>query len=237
MANDEPVLERRGRFTIVRDDLLEGGSKTRFLPYLIEGAEEVVFGGPFCGGAPWALSVLCRDTGKRCTLFYAARRDLHWRQQSAIANGAKLHFVSPGYMTNIQKKARDYAQAAGALFLPLGFDVPAAERPFIAEMERVRRRVGEPDQVWCATGSGMLARCLAQAFPNSEVHGVCVGLASRHDAQSYPKNVLLRPCPYKFEQMTKAHCPFPSDRNYDRKAWEQCVEHSRGNVLMWNVSC
>lgn len=45
----EAVLERyAGDLTVVRDDLLdEGGSKLRFLPFLTEGAEEVVFGGPF----------------------------------------------------------------------------------------------------------------------------------------------------------------------------------------------
>ena len=48
------VLEKHGRITVVRDDLLEGGSKLRFLPFLVQGAEEVVFGAPFCGGAPLA---------------------------------------------------------------------------------------------------------------------------------------------------------------------------------------
>lgn len=232
----EPKLQKlSAKITIVRDDLVEGGSKMRFLPYLIESAKEVVFGGPFCGGAPLALSVIGKQTGKKITLFYAERASLHPRQVTAKANGANLRFVNPGYMTNVQAKARAYAAGAGALFLPLGFDVPEAENPFVAAMRLVRKRTGSPDQIWCAAGSGMLARCLSKAFPASEIHAVAVGLASRHDAQHFGPNVTMHATPYQFEQPMKEGSPFPSCPNYDRKAWAECWLRSRGSVLFWNV--
>jgi hypothetical protein len=231
-----PVLQRFApNITVVRDDLLEGGSKLRFLPFLVAGAGEVVFGGPFCGGAPLALSVLGRHSGQKVTLFYAKRAELHPRQKQAQANGAVIQQVSPGYMTNVQAKARAYAQSAGALFLPLGFDVPAAEDPFVEFMGRVRQQLGGADEVWCAAGSGMLTRCLSRAFPDSAVHAVTVGLASRHGAQEFGANVTLHRCGYRFEQPTRAAAPFPSCPNYDRKAWEICVRESRGRVLFYNV--
>lgn len=231
-----PILEKYAPdITVVRDDLLEGGSKLRFLPFLTEGASEVVFGGPFCGGAPLALSVLGKHSGQKITLFYARRAILHRRQKIAELNGAKLMFVDPGYMTNVQAKARRYAEGAGALFLPLGFDVPAAEDPFVEFMKGVRRQIGGVDQVWCCAGSGMLARCLGRAFPDSAVHAVAVGLASRHDAQHFGPNVRLHQCAYKFEQETKGSAPFPSCPNYDRKAWEIMILKKRGSVLFFNV--
>lgn len=233
----KPIVEKiSGRITVVRDDLLDGGSKTRFLPFLIGDAPELVFGGPFCGGAPWALSVIGRDLGRRVTLFYAKRSILHRRQRAALQNGAQIFQVSPGYMTVVQRRARDYAAKAGALFLPLGFDVPAAEDPFVAEMEGVRASVGSPDQVWCASGSGMLARCLSRAFPSSQICAVAVGLASRWEHQSFAANVSIRPAELRFEQETRAPSPFPSCRNYDRKAWEVCDRESKGSVLFWNVA-
>jgi hypothetical protein len=236
---DRPaIIERYAPdITVVRDDLLsEGGSKLRFLPYLVSGADEIVFGGPFCGGAPLALAVLGRESGQRVTLFYAERAAMHWRQRRAQALGARLMFVRPGYMTNVQAKARAYADKAGALFLPLGFDVPAAEAPFVAAMEAVRRRIDMPDEVWCCTGSGMLARCLARAFPDAAVRAVAVGLASRNEAQAFPPNVTLLQAGYRFEQTTKASCPFPSCGNYDRKAWELATRLARGKALFWNVA-
>ena len=100
------VLERYApNFIVVRDDLLsEGGSKLRFLPFLVGHASEVAFGGPFCGGAPLALAVLGAATGQKITLFYAARAKLHWRQQRAQALGAELRFVRPGYMSNVRPR-------------------------------------------------------------------------------------------------------------------------------------
>jgi len=235
-AEQDFQLQRVGnRFTIVREDLLEGGSKTRFLPAIIGDAAEVVFGGPFCGGAPLALSVIGREEGRKVTLFYAKRAELHRRQITARANGAELRFVAPGYMTVVQKRARDYAAGAGALFLPLGFDVPAAEAPFVEAMRRLRKRKGDFDEIWAAMGSGMLARCLAKAFPDTPVHAVAVGLASRHEAQSMPPNVVMHEAPYRFEQECKFPTPFPCCPNYDRKAWEMCQAKSTGSVLFWSV--
>src|SRR5262249_4747477 len=135
-----------------------------------------------------------------------------------------------------QAKARAYAAQAGALFLPLGFDVPAAEAPFVESMREVRKRVGDPDEVWCCAGSGMLARCLARAFPHSAIRAVAVGLASRHDAQPSPLKVTLLACDYDSAEQTRPSCPFPSCGHYDRKAWEILVRQSRGSVLFWNVA-
>src|SRR5215831_2443477 len=174
-----PVIERHNNITVVREDLVEGGSKIRFLPYLVGDAAEVVFGGPFCGGAPYALSVWGRRKGVQITLFYAARRDLHPLQLLAAANGAAIHQVPFGYMTNVQAKAKAYARERGALFLPLGFDIPEACGPYVGYMRTVRALVGKVPEVWCATGSGMLTRCLSEAFPDAEIHGVIVGLKSR----------------------------------------------------------
>lgn len=215
---------------------MEGGSKTRFLPFLVQGAREIVFGGPFCGGAPLALSVLGRQTGQRITLFYAGRKRLHPRQVQAHRNGAKLIFVRPGYMTVVQARAKTYAAKTGALFLPLGFDVPAAEEPFIEAMRGVRARLGgSPNEVWCAAGSGMLARCLSRAFPDSAIHAVAVGLASRHEAQPFGPNVIMHASGYKFEQASNAAAPFPCCPNYDRKAWRLCAMRAKGKALFWNV--
>src|SRR5437899_1772606 len=82
--------------TVVRDDLLsEGGSKLRFLPFLVAGAKEIVFGGPFCSGAPLALAVLGAHSGQRITLFYAERAATHWRQRRAKALGAQFRLCGP----------------------------------------------------------------------------------------------------------------------------------------------
>lgn len=222
--------------TVLREDVLEAGSKMRFLPFVVGDAEEAVFGGPFCGAAPHALSCWARDAGKRCTLFYAKRRALHPRQIAAQRNGATIYWVDGGYMSVVQKRARDYADSVGALFLPLGFDVPRAIDPYTAFAERVRKERGSPAQVWCCCASGMVTRILGNAFPDSEVCGVTVGLASRHDKQAFPRNVRLFDSGENFAHETRFSAPFPSCANYDRKAWKVCAQQARGSVLFWNVA-
>jgi hypothetical protein len=141
-------------------------------------------------------------------------------------------------MTVVQARARTYARAAGARFLPLGFDMPEAEPPLVAAMAAVRERVGDVDEAWCATGSGMLARCLALAFPKSRVIGVVVGLESRNSLQAMPANCELRRAPYAFEKRARSRAPFPSCANYDAKAWEALSASPLGpskTRLFWNV--
>lgn len=231
----DPIIEEHDDVIVIREDLCDGGSKIRFLPYLVEDAKEIVFGGPFCGGAPYALSVWGRRKGVKVTLFYAKRKELHERQKKAFENGATLYQVPFGYMTNVQAKARNYARDNGALFLPLGFDIPTACAPFVDYMKSVRQTVGKIDEVWCATGSGMLARCLSEAFPDATIHGVIVGLKSRNSKQEFRGNVVLHECRYDFADQCKAEVPFPSCGNYDRKAWELCMRHGSGKRLFWNV--
>lgn len=225
------------RITVLRDDLIEGGSKLRFVPFLCEGADEVVYGGPFCGGAAHAISVWAREAGKRATLFYADRAERHPRQIAAAANGARIVTVRPGYMSVVQARARAYAAETGALFLPLGFDVPAAVGPLEHAARQVRAALGgDPDEVWCAAGSGMLTRVLAGVFTGSAIKAVAVGLASRHGAQAFPRNVDLIPAGMPFERPAHGACPFPCDPNYDLKAWRACVRQAKGDALFWNVA-
>lgn len=230
-----PIIEEHAGVLVVREDLLDGGSKIRFLPHIVKGAKEIVYGSPFCGGAAYALSVYGRRKSVPVTLFYAKRKDFHWRQKAAFHNGATLYQVPAGRMSVVQHRARTYAAQADALFLPLGFDIKAAAGAFEAVMASVAASAGPLDEVWCATGSGMLARCLGHAFPQARVFGVMVGLASRHGKQDFPPNVELVSCPYEFQEECLAPAPFPSCSNYDRKAWEQLQARGRGRRLFWNV--
>lgn len=232
-----PILQLHEGVWVVREDLIDGGSKIRFLPHIVGDAQEIVFGGPFCGGAPYALSVWGRRQKVAISLFYAKRAELHWRQKAAFRNGASIYQVPAGRIAVVQKRARDYAAQAGALFLPLGFDLKHATDPFVEVMRRVAAEV-RVDEVWCATGSGMLARCLAEAFPDASVKGVIVGLRSRNKAQDFPKNVELVDAPYDFGARCPVLPPFNSCANYEAKAWEQMKARSKaapGRALFWNV--
>lgn len=165
------VTEHDGVF-VVRDDLFPGGTKARFLPLLFDCADEVVYASPAEGGAQTALATVAARLGKRATIFVAKRAQPHPRTLMAKRLGAQIVLVSPGYLNVVQARAREYCQEHGARLAPFGFDVPEA----IEAIAAAARSIGEePDEVWCAGGSGVLARGLAQAWPNARRHVVQVG--------------------------------------------------------------
>ena len=224
------VIEHDDVF-VVRDDLFPGGTKARFLPILFEGADEVVYASPGEGGAQTALATVAAQLGKRATIFVAQRAQPHSRTLMATRLGAKIEPVSPGYLNVVQARAIKYSHQTGAVLAPFGFDIPGAAQA----IAQAALSIGiQPDEVWCAGGSGVLARGLAQAWPNASRHVVQVGRAlSPNDVAG--ATIYKYPKPFKWA--TKNLPPFPSDPHYDAKAWEFCLAHKEsGSVLFWNVT-
>ncbi|MFO1156639.1 MAG: hypothetical protein U1E43_07680 [Rhodospirillales bacterium] len=89
------------------------------------------------------------------------------------------------------------------------------------------------DEVWCAAGSGVLARGLARAWPGARRHAVQIGRALR-PADVGGATIHIYPAPFGKPGRT---APFPADPHYDAKAWEICrARRGRGEVLFWNVT-
>jgi hypothetical protein len=224
------VIEHDG-VLVVRDDLFEGGTKARFIPLLFNGDSEVVYASPAEGGAQTALATVASQLGKRATIFVAKREQPHPRTLMAKRLGAKIEPVSPGYLNVVQARAREYSRRTSAVLAPFGFDVPGAAQA----IAQAALSIGiQPVEVWCAGGSGVLARGLAQAWPNASLHVVQVGRTlSPNDVPGATVHVY----PEEFKWPTKKLPPFPSDPHYDAKAWEVCLARKgSGRVLFWNVT-
>ena len=158
-----PVIIEHDGVLVVRDDLCTGGTKARFLSATFDGADEVAYASPAEGGAQVALATVARRLGKRATIFVARRATPHPRTIEAAKLGAKVVAVAPGYLSVVQARAREYCTQTGARLMPFGADMPGA----INAIAAAARAIGiEPDEVWCASGSGVLARGLAAAWPN-----------------------------------------------------------------------
>ena len=186
---------------------------------------------PGRGRRPNSSATVAAQLGKRATIFVAQRKQLHPRTLMAKRLGAQIVQVSPGYLNVVQARAREYCHQTGALLAPFGFDIPGATQA----IAQAARSIGiQPDEVWCAGGSGVLARGLAQAWPNASRHVVQVGRAlSPNDVAGATIHVY----PEEFKWPTKKLPPFPSDPHYDAKAWEFCLAHKgSGSVLFWNVT-
>ena len=139
--------------------------------------------------------------------------------------------VRPGYLSVVQARARDYAKSSGAKLVPFGVDLPEA----ITRLADAALATGlDPDEVWCAAGSGVLARALAQAWPRSRRHVVQVG---RELAAKNVAGAAIHIYPRPFSAVANSTAPFPSDPHYDAKAWEtMTARKGPGRVVFWNVA-
>jgi hypothetical protein len=228
------VVDTHEGVHVVRDDLFPGGTKARYIPRLFDGIAELVYASPAEGGAQFAMATVAQQLGKRATIFVAKRADPHPRAFQAKALGAQIVQVEPGYLTVVQKRASDYAKASGATLAPFGMDVPGASEAIAAAAKLTGL---DPDEVWCAAGSGTLARGLAMAWPKADRHVVQVGRALTRDEVA---GAVIHVYPKPFSFALTSGCPFPSDPHYDAKAWAICKAKANlkkgRKVLFWNVT-
>jgi hypothetical protein len=227
-----PIVAAHDGVLVVRDDLFPGGTKARFLPALFAaGVHEVVYASPAEGGAQTALAHVAARLGKRATIFVAARAAPHPRALEAKRLGASVMQVRPGYLSVVQARAREHCARTGATLAPFGLDLPEA----VAAIAEAARATGlEPDEVWCAAGSGVLARGLAAAWPAARRHVVEVGRALTPEAVA---GATIHKAGAPFGRAERDAPPFPSDPHYDAKAWRICqARRGPGLALFWNVT-
>lgn len=198
-----PVVREHDGVLVVRDDLLPGGTKARFLGLLFEGADEAVYASPAEGGAQTALATVACSLGRRATIFVAARVKLHPRTLEAARLGARVVPIRPGHLSVVQARAREWSKRTGARLVPFGVDLPEA----VTAIADAARSTGlDPDEVWCAAGSGVLARGLALAWPKARRHVVQVGRAL---SPSEVASSCIHVHPLLFGEVARSRPPFP----------------------------
>ena len=228
MTLPAPVVRRHGRFLTVRDDLLPGGSKMRYMLPLVAAMpeQEICYASPAVGYAQMALAHVCAMLGKRAVIFVAKRAKPHQRTLAAKAAGATVYQVPHGYLSNVQAKAKRYAQDTGARVIPWGVDVPEALEHFAAAARGIDV---QPTEVWACAGSGALIRGLQLAWPAAAFHAVQVGAAPRVGQAK------LHRAPEKYEEAARRPPPWPSCDNYDAKVWQFAESQASDGALIWNL--
>lgn len=239
--NPDPVIELHQGIHVVRDDLLEAGSKQRFADLLIKSKEDVtewVYGSsPRWGYGQVSLAYLCKKYNKQCTLFLAKSNAFHRNTQKAINYGATVHQIVGGLMNICQTEAKNYIKNHKNMqMLPSGLD----HELVAASIFKVAKNIDiKPDYVVTVAGSGVLNRGLQMVWPDAQFTMVQVGHKLTLDESGnasvivYPKEFKI-PCP----EIDKP--PFPSVVEYDAKAWKYAVELKqkvkKEKVLFWNVA-
>ena len=235
------VIEKHDDFYVVRDDLLEGGSKRRFIDRMIresiqDGIEEFVYGGcPANGYAQLSLTLQTKQYNKKSVFFMAKRSmdNLHPYQKQALDYGADIRWVPNGMLSVTLSRAKNYhlENPNKRKLLPLGLEEPRVLDDIKSLTKTINLDISE---IWSVGSSGTLTRGLQNAFPNHDVHVVSVGhkMSDREIGRAK-----LYKSKYKFTDEVKEEekPPFPSVPTYDAKAWSVMKQYAKPNALFWNV--
>ena len=232
-----PVVEKIENLYVARDDLLEAGSKMRFIDCLIrnDDGEEWVFGGANkVGWGPISLTAVCNRYGKKATFFMAKRKEPTWHQQKVLELGGTIHWVENGMLNVTKSRARKYQEEKPDTrrVLPLGLEHPTV----IASIVKVAQSLNvQPSEIWTVASSGTLNRGLQLAFPDVDCYAIQVG----HKMSDYEKGrakVLISP--YKYDRAVKPEDapPYPSEPFYDAKVWSFVRDMAKKDALIWNVA-
>lgn len=186
-----------------------------------------VYASPVYGHAQLALAYAARDYGKLAHVFCAKRKIPHPLTVQAHAVGALIHEVPNGYLTVVTARAREYCHHNSWKLLPFGLDDPT----FIDTLADVARALPVlPKEVWSISSSGVLTRALQQSWPNAQFFGIRVG------AEPNAGKATVLVAPEQFSQDARILPPFPSNLNYDAKAWRFIKEQASKGALFWNVA-
>ena len=234
--NPKPIVEMHNEFYVVRDDLLECGSKSRFIDYLIksEGNEWVFGGANKVGWGPISLTHVCNLYNKKATFFMAKRKEPTWHQQKVLDMGGTIHWVDNGMLTVTKARARKYYEedTINRRVLPLGLEHPSV----LASIVKVAKSLEvTPTEIWTVASSGTLSRGLQLAFPNLPVYAVEIG----HKMSDYEKGrAITMRSPYAYDQKVEVSSlpPYPSEPYYDAKLWDFVVSNGKKGALIWNVA-
>jgi cysteine synthase len=214
------------------------------MPAIIENKphiNEFVYASPVYGGFQIALSAYCQNNGKKATIFCAKRNTLHPNTLKCLDYGANVIQVPYGYLTVVEKHARLYCEGKPNVEKII-FGAGTAENQQLITQRTldVFKHLGkEPDEIWCAVGSGTLISGISAACKTAKVYGVQVG--AEFTPPKGCKNIEMIKYEKPFDKPSKFQAPFPSVANYDLKAYEKCVEYTSKTVskdkcvLFWNV--
>jgi len=227
------TIEEHKGVKVLRDDLLAGGTKSILMPSIIGDALEYVYASPVYGGFQIALAEYCKIVGKKATIVCAKRKEMHPNTKQCLNAGANIIEVKCGYLSVVEKHARDYCQQTGATKLEFGAKTTENKILIGNRVREVIKAIGhEPKEIFCAIGSGTLVESILQATETAQIYGIAVG--KEYNSQSERLTVIKHHL--SFDKESKFVAGFKSMPNYDLKAFEYCVKYKTTNdVLFWNV--
>jgi len=252
----ETLKVKNGNIKVVRDDLLNGGTKSRaavpFLKYMSRldpvtnlflgnSINEFVYASPFCGYAQVALALSAAECGFKSTIF--VEKDPYTSKISELSQTIINHsnIILCDSLTEAEVLAENYSKTFNkkVFKIPLGFNDPAF-RWFLKDNLRNDIKKLNTKRFWLPVGSGTLASIFREILPK-KVKLACINVRVLPDTDSrleYVKSIsdLYISTPEKFHEPRLIAPPIPSNKFYDSKLWQHIYEFANNGDVWWNVA-
>jgi len=226
-------IETYNHITILRDDKLIGGTKSRFIKDLLDlNKKGFIYCSLGYGAFQVALSEICKSLNKECHIFSPDKKIKDINSLKVEENNGQVHYIPYGYMSVLNKRAKDFNINNDYQILSFGADSDIAVDSISKTMKDIINHLGyEPDLIYCSVGSGTLLKGILKGTTNSKIKGIIVGkdFNIEHDRVE----LIKYPKPFKYE--SKLDIPFQSNKNYDRKALEYALKDNNKSFF-WNVN-
>lgn len=166
--------------------------------------------------------------------------------QSAKRLGAEVLPLRPNVLNVCYGQTKKYVESKGGRMIPFGFEFDEAVDSVATEARSVALELTSNGTLVVCCGSGVTLAGIYRGLKGRPRRfiGVSSGRSIpkiraclKRQGVDDPTIELIEPClPYR--TACENHCPFPSDKYYDRKAWNYLKENIRSceePILFWNV--
>ena len=225
--------------TVIRDDKLCGGTKSRFVKNIIEeypSYNKFIYYTPWYGSAQIALALgiykynKINKTNRQAIIYVDTPIDPNYKypfMKIAEKYGAIYYYGSDNEIEHYLESNPD------AMFIPSGMDLPIVHKKIEKLGNLIKKKFGIFDEFYYACGSGTLIRAIQKSNLAKKYYAVCVTGGIPSDIG----NAIGYKHYQSFDEIVKDEYkpPFNSAIHYDAKAWEYVPKNSNKKILFWNV--
>ena len=240
---------------VVRDDKLPTfGQKSRLMTSLFSYNDHLVY--PALGSTLLAVASCAKLMEKKATVIIGQKEYNSKLARFAKDIGEQFVDFNPVILPSdhenkvdlLMQKAGDFAKTSGGTDITPGIRVtiPGTKKSIHDEAMRlaastVDKIYGPFDEVWAAATTGTLIQGISKGIRARFVTVHVIENKYLLDRVRESTRVINYDLP--FGQTARIKTPFPSEPNFDAKAWEELMKHleltaggSKKKILFWNVT-
>jgi hypothetical protein len=241
ITNKKPYIEKinayNKTFNIIRDDLLIGGSKQRFILEYLDKIKEhnIFYRGPVNGYAQIAIAYGCFLLGKQCHIIINRQYDNKLYKLTFLAKifNAEIHLVEKAKSDSIEQLniSNILSKYENKMLLPLGLKSDIDYSYVYKDIFKIN-----PRRMWVVGSTGTILKILQTLFPTTIFNVVIVSEDNYLKFKNKPNlNIFLAPQKYRVPVQSSLKPPYPSELSYDGKIWQFIKDNGKDDDYIYNI--